>query len=67
MDSECHQGEPQEYSTVVAQKEMSNLTLAVREAILIEKQMTSVSMNDRFEQGRGGGLIRIQPHRVGVT
>ena len=59
-DQDFHSGEPQEYTARVITREISLLTLTVREAILQEHQDRQISMNDRIEMGRRGSLIRIR-------
>ena len=59
-DIEAHNGSVQQYTATVVEKEGSILHLTMREAILIEAQMHGTSMNDRYEKGRGNGIIRIQ-------
>ena len=53
-DVEHHNGECQAYTAMIVTREISLLTLTVREAILQEHQREEVSMNDRIEMGRGG-------------
>ena len=65
-DVEVHGGVVQEYEARVGSKEVSLLRLHVRESILQERQDPKLSMNDRIEMGRNGGLIRIAT-RTGVT
>ena len=64
-DVEHHNGECQAYTAKIVTREISLLTLTVREAILQEHQREDVSMNDRIEMGRGGGIIRIRASRPG--
>ena len=52
-DLEAHNGDVQQYSATVVQKEGSLLHLTMREAILLESQLHGTSMNDRYEKGRG--------------
>ena len=66
-DIECHGGIVQEYTAKLVQTERSLLYLSLREAILIEGQLHSTSLNDRHERGKGTGVIRINPTRAGVT
>ena len=54
-----HNGEIQKYYGRIITKEISLLTLGVKEAVLQGHQKPGVSMNDRIEMGRRGGLIRI--------
>ena len=58
-DMEAHGGEKQQYSAKIIQKERGLLHLALREALLIEKQLDGLDMNGRKERGRGNGLIRV--------
>ena len=58
-DLDFHEGQPQSYTARVVTKEVSLLTLTVREAILQEYQEKAIAMNDRIEMGRRGSLIRI--------
>ena len=58
-DVDFHNGQPQEYTTKVVTREISLLTLTVREAVLQEHEVKAVSMNDRIEMGRRGSIIRI--------
>ena len=58
-DLDFHAGEPQSYTAKVITREISLLTLTVREAILQEYQDRTITMNDRIEMGRRGSLIRI--------
>ena len=64
-DEEHHQGQVQEYSAKIVTREISLLTLTVREALLQEHQIQQVSMNDRIEMGRSGGIIRIHTNKPG--
>ena len=64
-DVEHHNGECQAYTAKIVTREISLLTLTVREAILQEHQKEEFSMNDRIEMGRGGGIIRIRASRPG--
>ena len=66
-DQECHEGRVQEYTAKLVKTERSLLHLALTEAILIEGQLHDKSMNDRHEQGKGTGVIRINPSIAGVT
>ena len=54
-----HNGEIQEYYGRIVSKEISLLTLGIKEAVLQGHQKPEVSINDRIEMGRRGGLIRI--------
>ena len=63
-DVECHNGVEQQYFARVVTKEISLLTLSVREAVLQSYQKPELSLNDRIEMGRRGGLVRI---RAGIT
>ena len=58
-DADIHNGQPQVYTARVVAREISLLTLTVREAVLQEHQVKEVSMNDRIEMGRKGSIIRI--------
>ena len=49
----------------IVTREISLLTLTVREALLQEHQIQQVSMNDRIEMGRSGGIIRIHTNKPG--
>ena len=64
-DIEHHQGQVQKYSAKVVTREISLLTLTVREAILQEHQIQQVTMNDRIEMGRSGRIIRIHTNKPG--
>ena len=59
-----HNGQTQQYTARYITEERGILPLAMREGILIEKQLYGTSLNDRKEKGRGTGLVRIQ---AGVT
>ena len=58
-DAEHHQGGVQEYYSRIVFKEISLLTLGIKEAVLQGNQRPGLSINDRIEMGRRGGLIRI--------
>ena len=58
-DVEKHQGEVQEYYGRIISKEISLLTLGIKEAVLKGHQRPGLAINDRIEMGRRGGLIRI--------
>ena len=58
-DVEKHNGETQEYYGRVITKKISLLSLSIKEAVLQGHQRPGVSINDRIEMGRRGGLIRI--------
>ena len=59
-DTDRHDGEIQDYTVKLIQREKGLLYLSMREALLIEYQQNGTSMNDRLEKGRGSNLIRIQ-------
>ena len=61
---EHHQGVKQTYTSKFIGEERGLLPLSMREALMIEKQQSGTSMNDKLEMGRGTGIIRIQ---AGVT
>ena len=61
-DTDVHQGEVQTYTARVIQREKGLLHLTMREAILIEAQEPTLSMNDRMEAGRGN-IIRLTAAR----
>ena len=58
-DQDQHQGENQVYTAKVLSKERSILPLSIIESLYIEAQVEGTSMNDRNENGRGGGLVRL--------
>ena len=59
-----HNGQTQQYTARYITEERGILPLAMREGILIKKQLYGTSLNDRKEKGRSTGLVRIQ---AGVT
>ena len=63
-DNEHHQGDKQTYTSKFIAEERGLLPLTMKEAIMIEKQHEGTSMNDKHEQGRGTGIVRI---RASVT
>ena len=63
-DKDCHLGIMQPYTAVFLGEERGLLPLAMREALMIERQTHGTSINDKLERGRGTGIIRIQ---AGVT
>ena len=58
-DVEKHNEEFHEYYGRVITKEISLLTMGIKEAVLQGRQKPGVSINDRIEMGRRGGLIHI--------
>ena len=66
-EDEHHNGQKQAYTCRLVQRERGLLHLSMREAILLEGQISDVSMNDRKENGRGTGMIRINITRQGIT
>ena len=64
-DAEKHNGEHQTYTTRILMRERTLLPLCILEAIYIEKQITTTSMNEKNEWGHGG-LVRLSA-RKGVT
>ena len=66
-DVSHHNGVKQMYKARVVSREVSLLTLSVKEALLQEHQHLGTTINDRIEMGRRGGLIRIAISRSGVT
>ena len=63
-DIDAHNGIKQEYTAMFLGEERGLLPLAMKEALMIEKQTHGTSMNDKMERGKGTGIIRIQ---AGVT
>ena len=63
-DKDCHLGMKQSYTAKFLGEERGLLPLAMKEALLIESQISGTSMNDKLEKGRGTGIIRVQ---AGVT
>ena len=66
-DNEHHQGDNQTYTSKFIAEERGLLPLTMKEAIMIEKQHEGTSMNDKHEQGRGAGIVRIVRIRASVT
>ena len=62
-DLEKHGGIPQKYVTTIIGREKKLVRLNCLEAILIEKQPPTLSMNAKQEGGRGG-VVRISATRV---
>ena len=63
-DKDTHSGVKQQYTAMFLGEERGLLPLAMKEALMIEKQTHGTSINDKMERGRGTGVIRIQ---AGVT
>ena len=59
-----HNDIKQPYTAMFLGEERGLLPLAMKEALMIEKQTHGTSINDKLERGRGTGMIRIQ---AGVT
>ena len=59
---EAHGGVHQKYTTSIVAREKKLLRLHCLEAIHIEKQPSTLSINARMEHGRGG-VIRISASR----
>ena len=62
-DRDHHGGERQSYTTKIVAAESKIVRLYTLEALLIEKQDSAKSMNERNERGRGG-VVRITAARV---
>ena len=62
-DHDHHNGHKQVYSCKPVASEKKIVRLYMNEALRIEKQDRSASMNDKMECGRGG-LVRISATRV---
>ena len=58
-DLEIHGGEPQRYTTEIVGKEKKILRLYTLEAKLMERQTEQLSMNERQERSRRGGIVRL--------
>ena len=58
-DCEVHYGEIQQYSTEILGREKKILRLYTLEAKHMEKQKQGLSMNDRQERSRRGGIVRL--------
>ena len=64
-DAAKHNGEHQTYTTRIRRRERTLLPLCILEAIYIDKQITTTSMNEKNEWGHGG-LVWLSA-RKGVT
>ena len=62
-DRDKHNGDKQNYTTGIIAAEAKIVRLYSLEAVLIEKQNTEISMNERNKRGRGG-MVRITAARV---
>ena len=62
-DLEAHQGIAQKYQAEFIQSDRGLLHLALREALLIEGQDMTISLNDKMEQGRGK-IVRLSANRI---
>ena len=61
-DLDKHEGMFQEYEAECIQTDRGLLHLCLREALLIEGQDPSLSINKKMEQGRGG-IVRLNAVR----
>ena len=63
---EKHNSAIQRYTAKLVQEDKGLLNIALREALLIASQQARISIYDRFEKGKGTGIVRTST-RQGVT
>ena len=55
-----HNSIKQPYTAMFLGEERGFLPLAMKEALIIEKQTHGTSINDKLDKGKGTGMIKLQ-------